>query len=229
MYHGPRTDVLSFFSQLGLKCPQRKGVADFLQEVISKKDQQVSILIVFLNPSCSGSRCLQSYDICGKYLPSSQTCHRMAAEVEFSFYSVLHRISISVNNQLSILDSLSFLYKHAWRHSSQAFSRSAHNASCVHVFKFMLPQLPQWSLLSASFLQQFWASRHPYRYLASNEIAERFKFEFHAGIALTEELTQPFSPESQAENVSPAAQAHLLQHVCHQGGFLESRTDPLWI
>jgi hypothetical protein len=32
--------VLEFFEYTGFKCPDRKGVADFLQEVTSKKDQQ---------------------------------------------------------------------------------------------------------------------------------------------------------------------------------------------
>ncbi|XP_009596530.1 pleiotropic drug resistance protein 1-like [Nicotiana tabacum] len=40
VYQGPRDDVLEFFESMGFKCPQRKGVADFLQEVTSKKDQQ---------------------------------------------------------------------------------------------------------------------------------------------------------------------------------------------
>ncbi|WOH15112.1 hypothetical protein DCAR_0934649 [Daucus carota subsp. sativus] len=39
VYHGPRIHVLEFFEGCGFKCPLRKGVADFLQEVISKKDQ----------------------------------------------------------------------------------------------------------------------------------------------------------------------------------------------
>ncbi|XP_059287192.1 pleiotropic drug resistance protein 1-like [Lycium ferocissimum] len=39
VYQGPREDVLSFFESMGFKCPKRKGVADFLQEVTSKKDQ----------------------------------------------------------------------------------------------------------------------------------------------------------------------------------------------
>ena len=42
MYHGPREEALPFFSTLGLTCPPRKAVADFLQEVTSKKDQAVS-------------------------------------------------------------------------------------------------------------------------------------------------------------------------------------------
>ncbi|KAF9674338.1 hypothetical protein SADUNF_Sadunf10G0116900 [Salix dunnii] len=39
VYHGPCCHALQFFEDCGFKCPQRKGVADFLQEVISKKDQ----------------------------------------------------------------------------------------------------------------------------------------------------------------------------------------------
>ncbi|KAH7833592.1 hypothetical protein Vadar_007950 [Vaccinium darrowii] len=39
VYHGPRTCVLEFFEDCGFRCPERKGVADFLQEVISRKDQ----------------------------------------------------------------------------------------------------------------------------------------------------------------------------------------------
>ncbi|KAI3454015.1 hypothetical protein Pfo_010678 [Paulownia fortunei] len=40
IYQGPRENVLDFFESMGFKCPARKGVADFLQEVTSKKDQQ---------------------------------------------------------------------------------------------------------------------------------------------------------------------------------------------
>ncbi|XP_050206439.1 pleiotropic drug resistance protein 1-like [Mercurialis annua] len=39
VYHGPRANVLEFFEHMGFKCPERKGVADFLQEVTSRKDQ----------------------------------------------------------------------------------------------------------------------------------------------------------------------------------------------
>ncbi|XP_044477754.1 pleiotropic drug resistance protein 3-like isoform X1 [Mangifera indica] len=39
VYQGPRDQVVEFFEDCGFRCPQRKGVADFLQEVISKKDQ----------------------------------------------------------------------------------------------------------------------------------------------------------------------------------------------
>ncbi|CAK7353518.1 unnamed protein product [Dovyalis caffra] len=40
VYQGPRENVLEFFESLGFKCPGRKGVADFLQEVTSRKDQE---------------------------------------------------------------------------------------------------------------------------------------------------------------------------------------------
>ncbi|WVZ69772.1 hypothetical protein U9M48_018507 [Paspalum notatum var. saurae] len=40
VYQGPRVHVQEFFEWMGFKCPTRKGVADFLQEVTSKRDQQ---------------------------------------------------------------------------------------------------------------------------------------------------------------------------------------------
>ncbi|GAB2300384.1 ABC transporter G member 32 [Dionaea muscipula] len=40
VYQGPRESVLDFFASMGFACPKRKNVADFLQEVTSKKDQE---------------------------------------------------------------------------------------------------------------------------------------------------------------------------------------------
>ncbi|BFG42856.1 hypothetical protein CerSpe_291300 [Prunus speciosa] len=40
VYQGPREQVLDFFESMGFKCPERKCVADFLQEVTSRKDQK---------------------------------------------------------------------------------------------------------------------------------------------------------------------------------------------
>ncbi|XP_071915839.1 pleiotropic drug resistance protein 2-like isoform X1 [Coffea arabica] len=40
VYQGPRENILEFFEYMGFRCPERKGIADFLQEVTSKKDQQ---------------------------------------------------------------------------------------------------------------------------------------------------------------------------------------------
>ncbi len=41
VYHGPREDILPFFEGQGMHCPARKADSDFLQEVTSRKDQQV--------------------------------------------------------------------------------------------------------------------------------------------------------------------------------------------
>lgn len=40
VYHGPIANVVEFFELCGFKCPERKGIADFLQEVTSRKDQE---------------------------------------------------------------------------------------------------------------------------------------------------------------------------------------------
>ncbi|GLT66274.1 hypothetical protein SLA2020_386460 [Shorea laevis] len=40
VYQGPRVHILEFFEYCGFKCPERKGTADFLQEVTSRKDQE---------------------------------------------------------------------------------------------------------------------------------------------------------------------------------------------
>eukprot|EP00850_Spirogloea_muscicola_P013086 SM000087S23368 [mRNA] locus=s87:336767:345436:+ [translate_table: standard] len=40
VYHGPKDGVEDFLLTLGFKCPERKGIADFLQEVTSSKDQE---------------------------------------------------------------------------------------------------------------------------------------------------------------------------------------------
>ncbi|KAI3671594.1 hypothetical protein L1987_87333 [Smallanthus sonchifolius] len=40
VYLGPREHIVEFFESCGFKCPERKGTADFLQEVTSRKDQE---------------------------------------------------------------------------------------------------------------------------------------------------------------------------------------------
>ncbi|KAK9142055.1 hypothetical protein Syun_011455 [Stephania yunnanensis] len=40
VYQGPMEHVLEFFKSCGFQCPERKGTADFLQEVTSRKDQE---------------------------------------------------------------------------------------------------------------------------------------------------------------------------------------------
>ncbi|KAK9802906.1 hypothetical protein WJX73_004507 [Symbiochloris irregularis] len=40
VYHGPREEALDFFESQGFGCPKETGLADFMQEVTSRKDQQ---------------------------------------------------------------------------------------------------------------------------------------------------------------------------------------------
>ncbi|XP_076883174.1 ABC transporter G family member 39-like isoform X1 [Bidens hawaiensis] len=40
VYQGPCENILEFFEWMGFKCPERKAIADYLQEVISMKDQE---------------------------------------------------------------------------------------------------------------------------------------------------------------------------------------------
>lgn len=44
VYHGPREHILEFFETMGFKCPERKGVADFLQEVNENEFCRCSLL-----------------------------------------------------------------------------------------------------------------------------------------------------------------------------------------
>ncbi|XP_062009972.1 pleiotropic drug resistance protein 3-like isoform X4 [Rosa rugosa] len=39
VYHGPSDNVVEFFENCGFRSPPRKGISDFLQEVVSQKDQ----------------------------------------------------------------------------------------------------------------------------------------------------------------------------------------------
>ena len=76
MFHGPREEVLPFFSNLGFQLPERKGIADFLQEIISKKDQQVCCsqspqLLGTAPVRAQGSiACAPTIDTAGRYLPA---------------------------------------------------------------------------------------------------------------------------------------------------------------
>ena len=44
VFQGPKEEVLPFFETLGFRPPPRQGAADFLQEVVSRRDQPVRTL-----------------------------------------------------------------------------------------------------------------------------------------------------------------------------------------
>jgi ABC-type multidrug transport system ATPase subunit len=43
VYQGPREQVVEFFESMGFRCPERKGVADFLQEVCTAPPYYISV------------------------------------------------------------------------------------------------------------------------------------------------------------------------------------------
>ena len=54
VYHGPRTDIVAFFESCGFKCPERKAMPDFLQEITSEKDQVPHLSALLLGFRVSG-------------------------------------------------------------------------------------------------------------------------------------------------------------------------------
>ena len=56
LFHGPREEVLPFFASLGFQLPERKGAADFLQEVTSKVDQQVGRMRDYMHSTALSCR-----------------------------------------------------------------------------------------------------------------------------------------------------------------------------
>lgn len=48
VYQGPRDEVVDFFASMGFRCPERKNVADFLQEVnIADLKMPSSLCVLF--------------------------------------------------------------------------------------------------------------------------------------------------------------------------------------
>ncbi|KAG4189982.1 hypothetical protein ERO13_A07G002800v2 [Gossypium hirsutum] len=77
VYQGPREYVLNFFESMGFKCPERKGVADYLQEVTSRKDQ-------------------------GQYWFRHETPYRFVSVNEFAEAFESFHIGLDIKNQLAV-------------------------------------------------------------------------------------------------------------------------------
>ena len=60
VYFGPRVGVVPYFESMGFRLPPRKGIADFLQEVTSKKDQQARQSLLGEKMCVVGSICRTS-------------------------------------------------------------------------------------------------------------------------------------------------------------------------
>jgi len=52
VYQGPREQVLGFFESMGFRCPERKGVADFLQEVSVELLQHIAGKCKYISLIC---------------------------------------------------------------------------------------------------------------------------------------------------------------------------------
>lgn len=62
VYQGPRENVLEFFQHIGFKCPERKGVADFLQEVLFFSFTKLRLVLLF-SPLIKDTK-LNSFNSC---------------------------------------------------------------------------------------------------------------------------------------------------------------------
>lgn len=58
IFHGPREGVLPFFEGLGFVCPERKGVAEFLQEVPTLAGASRAMLLEIQDAVCVLRSCL---------------------------------------------------------------------------------------------------------------------------------------------------------------------------
>ncbi|KAI3790224.1 hypothetical protein L2E82_03108 [Cichorium intybus] len=120
VYQGPRNTALDFFSFMGFQCPRRKNVADFLQEIVSEKDQEQ----YWSDPNRSYSyipvkkfaEAFRSYQV-GKNLyeelsvPFDRQCNHPAA-LSTSRYGVKRSelLKTSFNWQLLLMQKNSFIY-----------------------------------------------------------------------------------------------------------------------
>ncbi|KDP32332.1 hypothetical protein JCGZ_13257 [Jatropha curcas] len=124
VYQGPRDTVLDFFSCMGFRCPQRKNVADFLQEVTSKKDQE---------QYWSANRPYR-YIPPGKFAEafrSYQTGRNLSEELEFPFDKRYNHPAALSTSHFGIKQSELFKISFNWQ--KLLMKRN----SFIYVFKFI--------------------------------------------------------------------------------------------
>ncbi|XP_077218189.1 pleiotropic drug resistance protein 3-like isoform X2 [Tasmannia lanceolata] len=120
IYNGPRNHVLNFFEDCGFRCPERKGAADFLQEVISRKDQaqywyntEKSYSYVSVDQFCKKFKSCQIGQKLDEELsePYDQSqCHKKA--LSFSVYSrpKWELFKACMSRELLLMKRNSFVY-----------------------------------------------------------------------------------------------------------------------
>ncbi|XP_064991162.1 ABC transporter G family member 41-like isoform X1 [Musa acuminata AAA Group] len=106
VYQGPCNHILNFFEECGFKCPERKGVADFLQEVLSRKDQ-------------------------GQYWFNSNKIHSYVSVDQFSKSFKVYQIGQSLSKELSKPYDMSQSHKNALSFNKFSLSNWELLKACV--------------------------------------------------------------------------------------------------
>ncbi|THU63952.1 hypothetical protein C4D60_Mb01t21280 [Musa balbisiana] len=106
VYQGPCNHILNFFEECGFKCPERKGVADFLQEVLSRKDQ-------------------------GQYWFNSNKIHSYVSVDQFSKSFKVYQIGQSLSKELSKPYDVSQCHKNALSFNKFSLSNRELLKACV--------------------------------------------------------------------------------------------------
>ncbi|XP_020248673.1 ABC transporter G family member 31 isoform X1 [Asparagus officinalis] len=120
VYQGPREAAIHFFEAMGFRCPERKNVADFLQEVTSKKDQRqywyaYDCPYQFI-PVTKFVEAFASFRV-GKRLSEELTvpynrCHNHTAALSYSSYGIkrFELLKANFDWQLLLMKRNSFVY-----------------------------------------------------------------------------------------------------------------------
>jgi hypothetical protein len=107
VYQGPREHVLEFFDSCGFRCPERKGTADFLQEVTP----HTSLVNMFLKVSFSDlhesiASCIISQVTSKKdqeqYWADKQMPYRYISVSEFAQMFKRFHVGLQLENHLSV-------------------------------------------------------------------------------------------------------------------------------
>ena len=93
VYHGPRDQALKFFEDCGFRCPERKGVADFLQEVVTTRQIVHCKLATFID------HLLPCLLICRLYLEKT----KLNIGSILSYRTVIHRSICSVKGSRNLI------------------------------------------------------------------------------------------------------------------------------
>ena len=125
VFHGPKDDAMPFFNSLGFQLPERKGVADFLQEVTSEKDQKV----------CCSLLIDTSGNICAK--PQKQ---------QWKLWCLRHQIQqwTPFLRQIQVILSP---YEKSWVHQAEAIFSTIRRSRYSHGLTYLARAAPlQWYL-----------------------------------------------------------------------------------